>query len=42
MPLELLVIYGSVRRLVKGSRQPRFIVEECRSRGHHATLMIPP
>jgi NAD(P)H-dependent FMN reductase len=41
MPLELLVIYGSVRGARQGIRAARFIVEACRARGHKATLIDP-
>jgi len=41
MALELLIIYGSVRRDRQGIKAARFIAEECRSRGHHATLIDP-
>jgi NAD(P)H-dependent FMN reductase len=41
MPLELLVIYGSVRSARQGIKAARFIVEECRKRGHNATLIDP-
>jgi NAD(P)H-dependent FMN reductase len=41
MPLELLVIYGSVRGARQGIRAARFIIEACRARGHKATLIDP-
>jgi NAD(P)H-dependent FMN reductase len=41
MPLELLVIYGSVRRARQGIRAARFIIEACRARGHKAMLIDP-
>jgi NAD(P)H-dependent FMN reductase len=40
-PLDLLVIYGSVRRDRQGIKAARFIVEACRARGHQATLVDP-
>jgi NAD(P)H-dependent FMN reductase len=39
--LDLLVIYGSVRPHRQGIRAARFIVDECRSRGHSPTLIDP-
>ena len=39
--LELVVIYGSVRPHRQGIRAARFIVEECKSRGHSPTLIDP-
>jgi NAD(P)H-dependent FMN reductase len=41
MPLDLLVIYGSVRHHRQGIKAARFILEACRSRGHRATLIDP-
>ena len=41
MPLDLLIIYGSVRRDRQGIRAARFILEACRARGHQATLVDP-
>jgi len=41
MPLELLVIYGSVRRDRQGIRAARFILDACLGRGHRATLIDP-
>jgi NAD(P)H-dependent FMN reductase len=41
MPLDLLIIYGSVRRDRQGIKAAKFIAEECRARGHHATLVDP-
>jgi NAD(P)H-dependent FMN reductase len=41
MPLDLLIIYGSVRRDRQGIKAARFIAEECRGRGHNATLVDP-
>jgi NAD(P)H-dependent FMN reductase len=40
-PLDLLVIYGSVRRARQGIKAARFILEACRGRGHQATLVDP-
>src|SRR4051812_35534675 len=39
--LDLLVIYGSVRRDRQGIKAARFMVETCRARGHRATLIDP-
>ena len=41
MPLDLLIIYGSVRRDRQGIRAARFVLETCRAHGHHATLVDP-
>ena len=41
MPLEILIIYGSVRRARQGIKAARFIAEACRGRGHNATLIDP-
>jgi len=40
-PLDLLVIYGSVRQDRQGIKAARFIRGECESRGHRATLIDP-
>ena len=40
-PLDLLVIYGSVRRDRQGIKAARFIRGECEARGHRATLIDP-
>jgi NAD(P)H-dependent FMN reductase len=40
-PLELLVIYGSVRHHRQGIKAARFILRECVARGHRATLVDP-
>ena len=40
-PLDLLVIYGSVRRDRRGIRAARFVVAECAARGHRASLVDP-
>jgi NAD(P)H-dependent FMN reductase len=41
MSLDLLIIYGSVRRDRQGIRAARFMLETCRARGHQATLVDP-
>jgi NAD(P)H-dependent FMN reductase len=41
MPLELLIIYGSVRRDRQGIRAARFIGDECGKRGHLVSLVDP-
>ncbi len=41
MPLNLVVIYGSVRGARQGIRAAKFIIEACRARGHSATLIDP-
>src|SRR4051812_2842265 len=41
IPLELLVIYGSVRRHRQGIKAARFILGECAARGHRVTLIDP-
>ena len=40
-PLDLLVIYGSVRRDRQGIKAARFVVNQCVERGHRATLIDP-
>jgi NAD(P)H-dependent FMN reductase len=40
-PLDLLVIYGSVRGQRLGIRAARFLVSECLARGHRAALVDP-
>lgn len=40
-PLETLIIYGSVRRDRQGIRAARFVLEACRARGHHVSLVDP-
>jgi NAD(P)H-dependent FMN reductase len=40
-PLDLLVIYGSVRHNRQGIKAARFILSECTARGHKATLVDP-
>jgi NAD(P)H-dependent FMN reductase len=41
MPLRILVVYGSVRSARQGIRAARFVVNECRARGHEVTLVDP-
>ena len=41
MSLRILVVYGSVRSTRQGIRAARFIVTECRARGHEVTLIDP-
>jgi|SoiMethySBSTD1v2_1073268.scaffolds.fasta_scaffold168531_2 NAD(P)H-dependent FMN reductase len=41
MKLRLLVVYGSVRSERRGIRAARFIVSECRTRGHEVALVDP-
>jgi NAD(P)H-dependent FMN reductase len=41
MLLRLVVIYGSVRSERQGIRAARFIVNECRARGHEVALIDP-
>jgi NAD(P)H-dependent FMN reductase len=41
MSLRVLVVYGSVRTARQGIRAARFIVNECRARGHDVTLVDP-
>jgi len=41
MPLRLIAVYGSVRSDRQGIRAARFIVNECRTRGHEVTLIDP-
>jgi NAD(P)H-dependent FMN reductase len=40
-PLDLLVIYGSVRHARQGIKAARFILSECAARGHRASLVDP-
>jgi NAD(P)H-dependent FMN reductase len=40
-PLDILVIYGSVRHHRQGIKAARFILGECLARGHRATLVDP-
>ena len=41
MPLDMLIIYGSVRRQRQGIKAARFILQECLGRGHTAALIDP-
>jgi NAD(P)H-dependent FMN reductase len=41
MSLRLVVLYGSVRSARQGIRAARFVVNECRARGHEVTLVDP-
>ena len=41
MPLDIVVFYGSVRRDRLGIRAARFVVNQCRGRGHRVTLVDP-
>jgi NAD(P)H-dependent FMN reductase len=41
MSLRLVVFYGSVRSERQGIRAARFVVNECRARGHEVTLIDP-
>ena len=41
MPLDIVVIYGSVRSDRQGIKAARFITSICRERGHEATLIDP-
>jgi NAD(P)H-dependent FMN reductase len=41
VPLDLLVIYGSVRRARQGIKAARFVLDTCLKRGHRATLVDP-
>jgi NAD(P)H-dependent FMN reductase len=41
MPLNILIIYGSVRQARRGIKAARFILQECLGRGHAATLVDP-
>ncbi len=41
MPLRLVVFYGSVRSARQGIRAARFVVNECRARGHEVALVDP-
>src|SRR5262245_38205107 len=40
-PLDLLVIYGSVRSDRQGIKAARFILDTLKTRGHNATLVDP-
>jgi NAD(P)H-dependent FMN reductase len=41
MKLKLLVMYGSVRSARQGIKAARFVLEECRARGHDVTMIDP-
>lgn len=41
MPLRVVVFYGSVRTERQGIRAARFVVNECRARGHEVVLVDP-
>lgn len=41
MPLDVLIIYGSVRRERQGIKAARFILQCCIGRGHRAALVDP-
>lgn len=41
VPLDILVIYGSVRAKRQGIKAARFVATACRDRGHRATLIDP-
>src|SRR3954467_14237411 len=41
MPLDIVVFYGSVRRDREGIRAARFVVDQCRARGHRVSLVDP-
>jgi NAD(P)H-dependent FMN reductase len=41
MPLQILVIYGSVRTDRQGIKAARYIVSRCRERGHEVDLIDP-
>ncbi len=41
MPLDLLVIYGSVRRARQGIKAANYLAQAIRTRGHQATLVDP-
>ena len=41
MPLDILIIYGSVRRQRQGIKAARFILQECLGRGNTAALVDP-
>ena len=41
MPLNIVVLYGSVRSARQGIKAARFIVSQCRVRGHEVTLIDP-
>jgi NAD(P)H-dependent FMN reductase len=41
MMLKIVVFYGSVRSARQGIKAARFVLNICRERGHHATLIDP-
>jgi NAD(P)H-dependent FMN reductase len=41
MPLNIVVFYGSVRSARQGIKAARFIVSQCRGRGHEVALIDP-
>jgi NAD(P)H-dependent FMN reductase len=41
MPLDFLIIYGSVRSGRQGIKAARFVLQTCIARGHRATLVDP-
>jgi NAD(P)H-dependent FMN reductase len=41
MALDLLIVYGSVRRDRQGIKAARFMLQTCLARGHQATLVDP-
>jgi NAD(P)H-dependent FMN reductase len=41
MALDLLIVYGSVRRDRQGIKAARFMLRTCLARGHQATLIDP-
>jgi NAD(P)H-dependent FMN reductase len=41
MKLNLLVVYGSVRSTRQGIKAARFVVNQCRARGHDVSLVDP-
>ena len=41
MALDLLILYGSVRRDRQGIKAARFMLQTCLARGHQATLIDP-
>lgn len=41
MPLNIVVFYGSVRSARQGIKAARFIVNQCRERGHEVILIDP-
>ena len=40
-PLDILVVYGSVRTARQGIKAARFVVNQCRERGHAVGLIDP-